>query len=198
MALDDYRRLSSDHRLNDLALWLAPGTDVATVQKSVRALMPDPAMLEFAATPELRQISLRIFDRSFAVTTYLQAVAVTIGLVGVAASLSAQVLARRKEFGLLAHLGLTRAQVLAIVTLETAAWMAAGVLMGLVLGLMVSAVLVFVVNPQSFYWSMELVLPWPRLALLAAAVFVAGVATAAFSARAAVSRSALMSVKEDW
>ena len=160
--------------------------------------MPDPAMLEFAATPELRQISLRIFDRSFAVTTYLQAVAVTIGLVGVAASLSAQVLARRKEFGLLAHLGLTRAQVLAIVTLETAAWMAAGVLMGLVLGLMVSAVLVFVVNPQSFYWSMELVLPWPRLALLAAAVFVAGVATAAFSARAAVSRSALMSVKEDW
>ena len=198
MALDDYRRLSRDRRLNDLALWLAPGTDVAAVQKSVRALMPDPAMLEFAATPELRQISLRIFDRSFAVTTYLQAVAVTIGLVGVAASLSAQVLARRKEFGLLAHLGLTRAQVLAIVTLETAAWMAAGVLMGLVLGLMVSAVLVFVVNPQSFYWSMELVLPWPRLALLAAAVFVAGVATAAFSARAAVSRSALMSVKEDW
>ena len=198
IALDDYRRLSGDRRLNDLALWLAPGTDVATVQKAVRALMPDPAMIEFAATPDLRQISLRIFDRSFAVTTYLQAVAVAIGLVGVAASLSAQVLARRKEFGLLAHLGLTRAQVLAIVTLETAAWMAAGVLMGFVLGLMVSAVLVFVVNPQSFYWSMDLVLPWPRLALLAAAVFVAGVATAAFSARAAVSRSALMSVKEDW
>ena len=198
IALDDYRRLSGDRRLNDLALWLAPGTDVATVQKAVRALMPDPAMIEFAATPELRLISLRIFDRSFAVTTYLQAVAVAIGLVGVAASLSAQVLARRKEFGLLAHLGLTRAQVLAIVTLETAAWMAAGVLMGFVLGLMVSAVLVFVVNPQSFYWSMDLVLPWPRLALLAAAVFVAGVATAAFSARAAVSRSALMSVKEDW
>ncbi len=65
-------------------------------------------MLEFAATSELRTLSLRIFDRSFAVTYYLQAVAIAIGLVGIAASLSAQVLARRKEFGLLAHLGLTR------------------------------------------------------------------------------------------
>ena len=168
------------------------------VQKAVRALMRDPSMIDFAATTELRQISLRIFDRSFAVTTYLQGVAVVIGLVGIAASLSAQVLARRKEFGLLAHLGLTQAQVLTIVVAEAAAWMAAGVLMGLLLGLMVSAVLVFVVNPQSFYWTMDLVLPGARLALLVTAVFAAGVTTAAVSARAAVSRSAVLSVKEDW
>ena len=196
--LADYRRLSGDTRLNDLALWLRPGGDIAAVQRGLRALMADASMIDFAASGELRQISLRIFDRSFAVTTYLQVVAMVIGLVGIAASLSAQVLARRKEFGLLAHLGLTRAQVLAIVVFETAAWMAAGVLMGLVLGLMVSAVLVFVVNPQSFYWTMELLLPWARLAALAAAVWLAGVMTAAFTARSAVSRSALLSVKEDW
>ena len=196
--LADYRRLTGDTRLNDLALWLTPGTDGAVVQKAVRALMRDPSMIDFAATTELRQISLRIFDRSFAVTTYLQGVAVVIGLVGIAASLSAQVLARRKEFGLLAHLGLTQAQVLTIVVAEAAAWMAAGVLMGLVLGLMVSAVLVFVVNPQSVYWTMDLVLPGARLALLVTAVFAAGVTTAAVSARAAVSRSAVLSVKEDW
>ena len=196
--LADYRRLSGDTRLNDLALWLRPGGDIAAVQRGLRALMADASMIDFAASGELRQISLRIFDRSFAVTSYLQVVAMVIGLVGIAASLSAQVLARRKEFGLLAHLGLTRAQVLAIVAFETAAWMAAGVLMGLVLGLMVSAVLVFVVNPQSFYWSMELLLPWARLAALAAAVWLAGVLTAAFTARTAVSRSALLSVKEDW
>ena len=71
-------------------------------------------MLDFAATAELRATSLRIFDRSFAVTYYLQAVAIAIGLVGIAASLSAQVLARRKEFGLLTHLGLTRHQLLAL------------------------------------------------------------------------------------
>jgi putative ABC transport system permease protein len=195
---DAYRRLTGDLRINDLALWLAPGADLAAVQAGLRALPPDPAMIEFAAARELRAISLRIFDRSFAVTYYLQAVAIAIGLVGIAASLSAQVLARRKEFGLLAHLGLTRRQVLAVVSGEAAAWLAAGTLIGLALGLAVSVVLVYVVNPQSFHWTMELVVPGARLALLAAAVMAAGVATAAFAARGAVARSALRSVKEDW
>ncbi len=194
----DYRRLTGDTRINDLALWLAPGASMADVQSGLRALLPDPSMLDFAATTELRVLSLRIFDRSFAVTYYLQAVAIAIGLVGIAASLSAQVLARRKEFGLLAHLGLTRAQVIGVVAGEGAAWMAAGTLVGLVLGIAVSMVLVFVVNPQSFHWTMQLVLPWGRLALLCAAVWLAGVATAAFSARSAAGRSAVLSVKEDW
>jgi putative ABC transport system permease protein len=200
IAIDDadYRRLTGDDRVNDLALWLAPGASMAAVQAGLRTLPPDPSMLEFAASAELRALSLRIFDRSFAVTTYLQAVAIAIGLVGIAASLSAQVLARRKEFGLLAHLGLTRAQVVGVVAGEGAAWVAAGTLIGLVLGLAVSLVLVFVVNPQSFHWTMELVVPGLRLAALCAAVLAAGIATAAFSARRAAGRPAVLAVKEDW
>jgi putative ABC transport system permease protein len=146
----------------------------------------------------LRTLTLRIFDRSFAVTYYLQAVAIAIGLVGIAASLSAQVLARRKEFGLLAHLGLTRRDVVWVVAGEGAAWVAAGTVVGLGLGLAISMVLVFVVNPQSFHWTMDLILPWGRLALLCTAVLAAGVATAAFSARSAAGRPAVLSVKEDW
>ena len=194
----DYRRLTADDRLNDLALWLRPGASTAAVQDGLRTLLADPQMLEFASAGELRQLSLRIFDRSFAVTYYLQAVAIVIGLVGIAASLSAQVLARRKEFGLLAHLGLTRRQVVGVVAGEAGAWVAAGTLVGLVLGVAVSMVLVFVVNPQSFHWTMDLVLPWGRLAALAAAVLLAGTATAAFSARRAAGRAAVLSVKEDW
>jgi putative ABC transport system permease protein len=193
-----YRELTGDARVSDLAIWLAPGIDPAAVMAALRALLPDPALMDFATTGELRTISLRIFDRSFAVTYYLQAVAIAIGLVGIAASLSAQVLARRKEFGLLAHLGLTRAQLLALVTREAAAWVAAGTLVGLVLGLAVSAVLVHVVNPQSFHWTMEMVLPAARLLALAAAVFAAGTLTSAFAARGATERSAVLSVKEDW
>ena len=194
----DYVRLTGDTRLNDLALWLAPEADLAAVQRGLRAAAPDPSMLEFASSRELRQLSMSIFDRSFAVTRYLQIVAIGIGLVGVAASLSAQVLARRKEFGLLAHLGLRRREVIALVAGEVAAWMAAGVLLGLLLGLAVSVVLVHVVNPQSFNWTMELIVPGPRLAALALAVGAAGVLTAAFAARQAASRQAVLSVKEDW
>ena len=193
----DERRIEGQ-RINDLALWFTPDADSAQVQQRLRELDRDTGLLEFSATPELRAISLAIFDRSFAVTYYLQAVAIAIGLVGVAASMSAQVLARRKEFGLLSHLGLTRAQVIGVVAGEGAAWLAAGALIGLLLGLAVSVVLVHVVDPQSFHWTMQLRVPWGNLLALCAAVLLAGIGTAAYSARAAASRAALLSVKEDW
>jgi putative ABC transport system permease protein len=56
---------------------------------------------------------------------------------------------------------------------------------------------VFVVNPQSFHWTMALSLPGARLAALGAAVFVTGLVTAAWSARHALSRAAVLAVKED-
>jgi putative ABC transport system permease protein len=198
----DYRRLTGDVRVNDLALWLQAGANPASVQQDLRALATglglDGALLEFASAGEIRTTSLRIFDRSFAVTYWLQAVAIAIGLFGIAASFSAQVLARRKEFGLLAHLGLTRAQVLCVVAAEGAVWTAAGALLGLLLGLAVSVVLVKVVNPQSFHWTMDLLLPWARLAALCAAVMVAGTLTAWLAARSAAGRQMALAVKEDW
>ncbi len=107
-------------------------------------------------------------------------------------------LARRKEFGLLAHLGLTRRQILTLVAGEGAAWTLAGALAGLGLGLAVSLVLVHVVNPQSFHWTMDLALPWARLLALCAAVILAGTVTAWLAGRAAAGRDAVLAVKEDW
>jgi putative ABC transport system permease protein len=197
----DWQRLTGDERSNDLAVWFVPGSDAAALQAQIRALVDErhpQAVLDFALTGEIRALSLRIFDRSFAVTYWLQAVAIVIGLVGIAASFSAQVLARSREFGLLSHLGLTRRQVLTVVAAEGAVWSATGVVVGLLLGIAVSVVLVHVVNPQSFHWTMELRLPAGRLALLAAAVLAAGTLTAWWAGRAAAGRQAALAVKDDW
>ncbi len=201
MDLADYVRLSGDERVNDLALHLSEGSTEDAVRERIRAVaqgMGADGLIEFASASEIRAVSLRIFDRSFAVTYWLQAVAIGIGLFGVAASFSAQVLARRKEFGLLAHLGLTRRQILGLVALEGLAWTVLGALAGLALGLAVSLVLVHVVNPQSFHWTMDLALPWLRLLALCAAVVLAGTATAWLAGRAAAGRDAVQAVKEDW
>ena len=203
----EFVRLSGDYRVNDLAIWLEGDANAQSVGESLRQLAnelartPDGAaarLLEWASVSELRATSLRIFDRSFAVTYWLQAVAIGIGLFGIAASFSAQVLARRKEFGLLVHLGFTRRQVLRIVSLEGVAWTSLGALAGTTLGLAVALVLVRVVNPQSFHWSMDLVLPIPRLAALAGAVVLAGTLTAWLAGRAAAGQDAVLAVKEDW
>jgi putative ABC transport system permease protein len=203
----DYARFSADRRVNDLALWLQDDARPEAVEHSLRQLADRLAdtpggeagqLLEFGSATEIRARTLVIFDRSFAVTYWLQAVAVGIGLFGIAASFSAQVLARRKEFGLLAHLGLTRGQILRVVAAEGAAWTSLGAIAGVALGLAVAVVLVHVVNPQSFHWSMELSLPWLRLLALAAAVVAAGTATAWMAGRSAAGHDAVMAVKEDW
>jgi len=203
----DFQRLSGDSRVNDIAVWLEPDADVTVVEQALRALANAQAhtpggeagrLMDFGSAREIRATSLRIFDRSFAVTYWLQAVAIGIGLFGVAASFSAQVLARRKEFGLLVHLGLTRRQVLRVVATEGLAWTTLGAIAGLGLGLAVAVVLVHVVNPQSFHWTMELTLPGWRLLALGASVVVAGTLTAWLAGRAAAGRDAVLAVKEDW
>ncbi len=202
MGKKDFERLTGDQRVNDMALWLDAGVVSSDVEQAVRQAADQQAgagaLVEFASTRQIRAISLSIFDRSFAVTYWLQGVAIAIGLFGVAASFSAQVLARRKEFGLLAHLGLTRRQILTVVAGEGAAWTLIGSLAGLGLGLAVALVLVHVVNPQSFHWTMDLVLPWLRLAGLCAAVVLAGTLTAWLAGRAAAGKDAVLAVKEDW
>jgi putative ABC transport system permease protein len=136
MAMDraDYLRLTGDHAPATWHCGRDGGTDLAQLQQAPRAGRarcwprgPRRGRRSRAGIRlgrAIRERSLRIFDRSFAVTYWLQAVAIGIGLFGVAASFSAQVLARRKEFGLLAHLGLTRRQILAVVAGEGAAWTA--------------------------------------------------------------------------
>jgi putative ABC transport system permease protein len=194
----DYRRATGDERINDLSLWLTPGARVDDVQQALRKLGGEQALFDLASATQLRTLSLAIFDRSFVVTRWLQIVAIAIGLAGIAASFSAQALARRREFGLLAHLGFTRRQIVTLVAAEGLTWTAAGALMGLALGLAVAVVLVHVVNPQSFHWTMELLVPWARVGVLLLGVLVAGSATAALAARAAAGRDVVAAVKEDW
>jgi putative ABC transport system permease protein len=202
----DWLRLTGDERTSGLALWLSEGSAPSdTAPSAVTARLQAAqagaglaAPLEISSSRQLHDYSLRIFDRSFAVTRWLQGVALAIGLAGIAASFSAQVLARRREFGTLQHLGFTRRQVLTLVAAEGALWSAVGAVLGLALGLAVSVVLVKLVNPQSFHWTMQMSVPGIDLLGLGLSVVAAGALTAWASGHAAAGRDVVRAVKEDW
>ena len=199
MSRADWLRLTGDDRITGLAVWLGNrGTDEPIVAARLKGAVSSGSPIEIGTSGELRAYSLRIFDRSFAVTRWLQGVALAIGLAGIAASFSAQVLARRREFGTLQHLGFTRRQVLTLVASEGALWSAVGAVLGVALGLAVSVVLVKVVNPQSFHWTMQMSVPPVTLLTLGLGVIVAGALTAWGSGHAAASRDVVRAVKEDW
>jgi putative ABC transport system permease protein len=193
----DYVALTGDRRVNDAAVWLRPGVAPAAAMDAIRAL-PGGAELDVAAPPEIREVSLKIFDRSFAVTYAMEAVAVLVGLFGLSSSLGAIVLARRREFGVLRHLGLTRGQVRAMLAVEGGLLAALGAAAGLVVGGAISLVLVYVVNRQSFHWSMELHPPYALLFALASILVVLAVATAVVSGREAMGMGPVRAVREDW
>lgn len=197
MRLADYQRLTGDTAINDASLWLQPGASVEQVIAAIRKL-PFGAALEFGQPGEIRAISLKIFDRSFAITYLLEAVAIVIGLFGIAATFSAQTLARAKEFGMLRHVGVSRRQILGMLAMEGGLLTALGIIVGFVLGWSVSLILIHVINPQSFHWTMSLHMPWRLLCAVAAVLFVSAAATALLAGRYAVSGAAVRAVREDW
>jgi putative ABC transport system permease protein len=196
----DYTALTDDHTRTDGSVELAPGAMAGQVIEDLRAALPQPLAerIEFALPGELRALSLRIFDRSFAVTYLLEAIAILVGLAGVAATFSAQTLARTKEFGMLRHLGVTRRQIIAMLLMEGALLGTVGVIAGIGLGLAMSQVLIHVVNPQSFNWTMETRLPFALFATVTVALIGAAAATALLAGRRALSLDAVRAVREDW
>ena len=193
-----YRRLTGDATANDAALWLAAGNETGAVAQAARASIDGGDRLEIAQPGEIRARSLAVFDRTFAVTYALEGAAMVIALAGLSANFAARVLARRHEFGVLRHLGMSRTQIGAMLALEGLIVAAMAAVIGLVLGAVISVILVYVVNRQSFHWSMEMHWPLGALAAFFAALLAAAVLTAVLSGRQALCADAVRAVKEDW
>jgi putative ABC transport system permease protein len=192
-----YEAATGDLGANEASVWLNPGADAAAVERAIRRLGRSDAV-EITTTNALHERSLRIFDRAFAITYGLEAIAVIIGLAGVSFAASSTALARRAEFGMLRHLGMLRRQIIGMLANEGILTSAFGVLYGLVLGVGLSLVLVYVINRQSFNWSIDLAVPAWQLSLLSLILIGASAITAIWSGRAAMSQDAVNAVREDW
>lgn len=197
MQLSDYQRVTGDLSVNTVALWLRTGIILDEAIANLRQL-PFGATLEISRSSDMRALSLEIFDRSFAVTYLLELVAVVIGLLGVAASFSAQTLARAKEFGMLRHIGVMHRQIFTMLAAEGGLLTTLGIVLGFVLGWGISLILVFIVNPQSFHWTMQLHLPWGWLTMIAVIMLASAALTALLAGRQAVSGHVIRAVREDW
>lgn len=193
-----YVSATGDARANEAALQVRSATDTNLLAERLRAAIGEAEGVEIATTGELKAASLSLFDRTFAVTYALEVAAVLIGLFGVSASFSAQALARRREFGVLRHVGMTRRQIGAMLGCEGFVVGALGVAAGLAAGWVISLILIHVINRQSFHWSMDMQLPWLALGVLASAIVLAASLTAVLSGRRAMSDEVTRSVREDW
>jgi putative ABC transport system permease protein len=181
---------------SNAAVYLAPGAKAAAVQHEIQ-LRAAAYGVAVAPNALLRRNAIAIFDRTFAITWALEAVAIVVAMLGAANSLLALVLDRRRELGLLRYLGASAAQVRGVILAEAAFLGAVALLLGLALGFAISLVLVYVVNKQSFGWTIQF---HPPLGLLAAALFAVWAVTvlvALYPARVASTLNPLDAIHEE-
>jgi putative ABC transport system permease protein len=193
----DYRRLTGDDRVNDFAIHLAKGVGSERARTALRAALPEARGLRIEDAASIHRRSLEIFDRSFAVTYALEAIAVAIGLAGITSSFAALAWSRRREFGVLRFLGFRRRDILRLLAIEGATTGALGATLGLTLGVAVSLVLIHVVNRQSFHWTLEVHWPVMGVVVLLVAVIALCAIGARLSAAFAVRHEAILAVKDD-
>jgi putative ABC transport system permease protein len=156
MSRRTYDRFWDDRRVSGVAIEVVPGADLPTVMAALRERAGREQEVVIRSNRALREASLEIFDRTFAITAVLRTLTVAVAFIGMLAALMALQLERAREIAVLRTLGLTPRQVWGLVTAETGLM---GLLAGLLAipgGLMLAGILVFVVNRRSFGWTMPI------------------------------------------
>jgi len=157
----------NDRKVSGLALEAAPGVDVNALVAAVHERAAGGPRIVIRSNRALREASMEIFDRTFAITGVLRTLSLVVAFVGMLAALMALSLERAREIGVLRALGLTPRQVWGLITAQTGIiGLLAGVL-AVPSGLLLAAVLVFVINRRSFGWTMSID---PSPSILAAGV----------------------------
>jgi putative ABC transport system permease protein len=184
---NDFLRYYPDDGPQEVGLFLPPGVDPAAARDRLLAALGGRFMVEALLNRELRSEVVAIFDRTFAITRALQAVAAAVAVLAVLTVLFALLGERSRDLALLRAVGGSRAQVAAVVACQAALLGLAGTAGGLGTGLAIGLVLVKVVNLQSFGWTLRFLPPWSALAatalLVTVACLVAGLAPALAAAR---------------
>ncbi len=173
-----------DEDLSNLGVYLNRGVSLDQGKRAVEAALAGRKVLVLS-NRSLREGAMRVFDRTFAITYALEAVAVFVAIMGVSGALLALVIDRRREFGLLRFLGGARTQVRRIILFEAGLLGLLANVAGIILGFFLSLLLIYVINKQSFGWTIQF--HWPVTVLLAAlsAVYVATIIAGLYPARIA-------------
>ncbi|MCB1755811.1 MAG: ABC transporter permease [Gammaproteobacteria bacterium] len=151
-----YRRYWQDDYITTMGLYLDDDADLPGLREKLSALAADatqPVLIRSNA--EIREHSMDIFDRTFAITNVLRLLVIIVAFVGVFSALMALFLEKSHEFSVLRASGMTGGQLTGMVLFQTCIIGLIAGLLALPLGWLMSEILIGVINQRSFGWSMD-------------------------------------------
>ena len=170
-----YVRSFGDDKINTIVIYLRKGIAPEKARTELESRF-GPKYHAFAVlNREIRGEVMRIFDQTFAITYALLGVAIAVAVLGIINTLSALILERHRELALLRVLGTKRDEVRSMLMLESAVLGLTATIVGLVMGYVLSIILIYVINKQSFGWTIEFHAPVRLIAASLAVTLTASV-----------------------
>jgi len=195
MDLALYQKIWRDFRINRATLYLRDISRLQEVRKELVGRLSGKYQVLAVSNRELRDEILRIFDQTFAIAHALKVIAFVVAILGIINSMLAMVIERERDIGILRAIGTFKAQIRKMTLVEAQLMGLVGFVLGAVSGVLLSMVLIYVINKQSFGWTIQF-FPVPSvfvqsLVLVVVASFLAGL----FPAHAASKKTVAESVK---
>ncbi|WP_264326948.1 ABC transporter permease [Romeriopsis navalis] len=179
--LDDdlYKQFWKDDRIASLGLFAESGVDVDDLVQQIKTTFNERQSLSVQSNVNLRQGSLEIFDRTFAITDALRLLAVVVAFIGVLSTLMSLQLEKQREIGILRSTGMTPNQLTSLTLLETGLMGLMAGVFAMPLGYGLAWILIYVINVRSFGWTLNMVLKgqyfWQALVVSVCAALLAGI-----------------------
>jgi putative ABC transport system permease protein len=185
-----------DEALSSVAIYLAPNADAEAVRDQIVAATAGRELL-VVPNRALQEAAMTIFDRTFSITYALEAVAIVVAVLGMAGALLALVFDRKREFSVLRFLGASGPQIRKLILVESGVLGMLSVLVGAVVGALLSLILIYVINVQSFGWTIQF--HWPVALLVSALglVYASSVLAGLYPARVAARLNPIEAVHEE-
>jgi putative ABC transport system permease protein len=152
-----------DSRVNSLALYLRPGTDVGKMIETIRTGYPHAHDYSVFSNRALREAVVNVFNQTFAVTQILRLIAVLVAVIGIALNFTVLVKEREREIGTMRAVGVSRGQIRGLIIWESVLVATMAILLGVATGIALSVVLTEVINKAFFGWTIPLQIPWDQL-----------------------------------
>jgi putative ABC transport system permease protein len=180
-----------------LRIYLKAGTDADAVKDGMLSALGDRYKVFVSTNASLRREIMRVFDNTFAITYALEIIAVVVAVMGIAATLLTLILERRKELAILRLLGTDRRQIRNMVVFEAMLMGAASQGTGIAVGMVLSLILIYVINVQSFGWTIQFHVPVLFLVQMSVVVALATAISGIYPARCACAFEAVEQVAEE-
>ncbi len=150
-----------DTQVDAFGIFLAPGASPEQTAQRIRAHFAERYPLYVLTRGKFKERVLQLVEEPFAVTYALEIIAIVVALLGVTNALYASILERTRELGVLRAVGATQRRIQRIVLIEGGIMGVIGGCCGLVAGILLSLILIYVINRQVFGWTLQVTIPAP-------------------------------------